>query len=108
MDLRNEDLPATLQAFDLQDDREIFLAEQVVTSQSDIATFTNRYAGKLIKAKPEVPSDTYATNYRPTIVQKRKKSTAGVVVFVVLLILIALAIYGYSTGWLQQQLHLNQ
>jgi hypothetical protein len=104
----NRRLPATLQAYDLQDDREIFLAEQVVNNQSEIATFTTRYAGKLIKAKAQVPADTYAGGYRPTITQRRKKSTAGIILLVVLLVLVALAIYGYTTGWLQQQLHLNR
>ena len=108
MDIRKEDLPATLQAFDLQDDKEVFLAEQVVTNQAEIATFTTRYAGKLIKAKAQLPTDTYASSYRPTITQQRKKSSAGIIVLIVVLILAALAIYGYTTGWLQQQLNINR
>ena len=108
MDIRKEDLPATLQAFELQDDREIFLAEQVVSNQSEIATFTSRYAGKLIKAKPQLPTaiDNHESIYRTTN-QNQKKSSAGIIVLVIVLILVALAIYGYSTGWLQQQLHLD-
>lgn len=102
MDIRKEDLPATLQAYDLQDDKEVFLAEQVVNNQSEIATFTTRYAGKLIKAKAQVPTDSYASGYRPTITQTRKKSSAGIIVLIVVLILAALAIYGYTAGWFQQ------
>ena len=72
MDIRKEDLPATLQAFDLQDNKEVFLAEQVVNNQTEIAIFTTRYVGKLIKAKQEHSSDTYAGNYRPEITKKQK------------------------------------
>ncbi|MEO7766221.1 MAG: hypothetical protein ABIS01_02300 [Ferruginibacter sp.] len=104
MDLRNEDLPATLQAFELKDDIEIFLAEQVVSSQSEIETFTSRYAGKLIKAKKVVAkeADSYSSpGY------KKKRSSNSLIIIIIILILIALVLYGFSTGWIQQKFNLK-
>ena len=105
MELRNEDLPVTLQAFELLNNKEIFIAEQVVNTQSDIDVFTKRYTGKLIKAKKTSVSET-KTAYGTTGVEKRKSST-NVVMVIILLILVALIIYGFSTGWVQQKLNLK-
>jgi len=109
MDISKEDLPATLQAFDLQDNEEIFLAEQVVNNQSEIETFTARYSGKLIKAKATVPGNRYADNiYDTTTYKKRGSPSSAIVIMLIIAIIIGLAIYGYSTGWLQEKLHLNR
>ncbi|CAN5350067.1 hypothetical protein BH11BAC5_BH11BAC5_43700 [soil metagenome] len=105
MDLQNEDLPATLQAFDLMDDKEIFLAEQVVGSQSEIDTFTNRYAGKLIKAKTTLPVNGNGSHAKPAY--RSRYSSTGVVMGIIVLVFIILVIYGFSTGWLQEKLHLK-
>jgi hypothetical protein len=105
MDLRNEDLPATLQAFELMDNREIFLAEQVVSSQSEIETFTNRYAGKLIKAKTTLPANRNTSYSKPAY--RARYSPTGVAMGIIVLVLIVLIIYGFSTGWLQEKLHLK-
>ena len=109
MDINKEDLPATLQAFDLRDNEEIFLAEQVVNNQSEIETFTARFAGKLIKAKATVPANRYTNNmYDTTTYKKRGSPSTAIIVLIIVAILIGLAIYGYSTGWLQEKLHLNR
>jgi hypothetical protein len=105
MDLQNEDLPATLQAFDLMDNKEIFLAEQVVGSQSEIDTFTNRYAGKLIKAKTTLPANGNSGYPKPAY--RARYSSTGVVMGIIVLVFIILVIYGFSTGWLQEKLHLK-
>ena len=106
MDLRNEDLPVTLQAFDLLDNKEIFIAEQIVNSQSEVATFTNRYAGKLIKAKKAAVNDskTYRAN---APVKNRSSSSTNIVMIVILLIIVGLIVYGFSTGWIQEKLNLK-
>jgi hypothetical protein len=109
MEISKEDLPATLQAFDLKDNEEIFLAEQVVNNQSEIETFTARYAGKLIKAKATAPGNRYSDNiYNTTTYKKRGSSSSAIIILIIIAVLIALAIYGYSTGWLQEKLHLNR
>lgn len=104
MELLKEDLPATLQAFDLQSGKEIFIAEQVVNSQPEAEAFTSRYTGKLIKAKKAHVPETrpYAdTGYR------KPPSSTGIVMVIIVLILIALVIYGFSTGWIQQKFNLK-
>lgn len=104
MDLRKEELPATIQAYELVNDKEIFLAEQLVNSQSEIEAFTNRYAGKLIKAKTVPPVENQ--KYENTVYHKKNSST-GLVMVIIILILAALIIYGFSTGWIQEKLHLK-
>lgn len=105
MDLRKEDLPTTLQAFELQDNNEIFLAEQVVNTQSEIETFTSRFAGKLIKAKKISVNET-SHSHSNTVYQK-KKSSAGLVMVIIIIIIIALVLYGFSTGWIQEKFNLK-
>lgn len=106
MDLRNEDLPATLQAFELEDNLEVFLAEQVVNTQAEITNFTNRYTGKLIKAKAASPVNSRAGSHAVNTV-KKPRSSINVIMILVVLALLALAIYGFSTGWIQDRLNLN-
>lgn len=104
MDIRNEDLPVTLQAFELLDNKEIFIAEQVVTSQSEVNMFTTRYTGKLIKAKKTVVNE---NNSYSNIPAKKRNTTTGMVMIIIIVILLALVIYGFSTGWIQQKFNLN-
>jgi hypothetical protein len=104
MDLRKEDLPATLQAFELQSGKEIFIAEQVVNSQSEVEAFTTRYTGKLIKAKKALVPE--SSRYAETAYPKKRSST-GLVMIIIVLIIIALVIYGFSTGWIQEKFHLK-
>lgn len=103
MDLRNEDLPVTLQAFDLVDSKEIFIAEQVVNSQTEADTFTSRFVGKVIKAKKAMVAD----NRDYKAVPERKKNNVGLIMIIIILILVALIIYGFATGWIQQTFNLN-
>lgn len=106
MDFRKEDLPATIQAYDLIDNNESFLAEQVVNNQSEIDLFTSRYAGKLIKAKTVVPPERLRSN-GSAIVPPREKGSGSVIAVIIVVVILALLLYGYSTGWLQAQLHLK-
>lgn len=104
MDIRNEDLPVTLQAFDLLDNKEIFIAEQVVNNQADVDTFTSRYLGKLIKAKKAIVDE---RNSNTRIPVKKRYSTAGTVMTIIIVILLALVLYGFATGWIQEKFNLN-
>lgn len=106
MDLRKDDLPATLQAFDLYDNKEIFIAEQVVNSQSEIETFTSRYAGKLIKAL-KVPVRDINSYSAEGYKKPPAASSTGIVMIILIVIIVALVIYGFSTGWIQEKLHIK-
>ena len=104
MDIKKEDLPVTLQAFELHDNTEIFVAEQVVSNQPDIDRFTSLYAGKIIKARKDTIKE---RNNSTSGVTKKRNPAVGIVMIVIILVLTALIIYGFSTGWIQQKFNLN-
>jgi uncharacterized membrane protein YcjF (UPF0283 family) len=106
MDLQNEELPATLQVFELKDNREFFLAGQVVNTQAEVTIFTNRFTGKLIRAKSIAPGTDPGSLHSLNTV-KKPTSSINAVMIVVILVLLGLAIYGFSTGWIQDKLNLN-
>ena len=47
MELRKEEFPVALQAYEVRGDREDFLAEQVVSTQTEADKFMSMYAGRL-------------------------------------------------------------
>ena len=48
MELRKEEFPVALQAYEVRGDHEDFLAEQVVGTQNEADKFMSMYAGRLI------------------------------------------------------------
>lgn len=102
MELRRDDFPIALQAYEVRGDHEEFVAEQVVNSQAEADKFMNLYAGKLIKTNEvrRVERERYhtATAHHPA---RRTGIPAWIIVLIVLVILFVVA---YSTGWLQQMI----
>ena len=98
MVLHPDEFPITIQAFEINNNREFFVAEQVVNSQQEVEAFSNAYAGKVIKAKA-----VSSTEKTTTSTTRYKKKGSGLTIFLVILfiILILLAI-AYYTGWLQK------
>ncbi len=103
MVLQKDQFPITIQAFELTGGKELFIAEQVVNTQSDVDAFSAKYAGKIIKAKAVAPvsSATGGTTYSTTTTYKRK-SSAGTVILVILILLVILVAIGFYTGWIQR------
>jgi hypothetical protein len=97
MELRRDEFPVALQAYEVRSGHEDFVAEQVVSNQVEADSFMSLYAGRLIKTREVRPVET-----RSGYVIKSKKHRAGVSpwVFVLLLIIVALVI-AYATGYLQ-------
>jgi hypothetical protein len=97
MELRKEEYPVALQAYEVRGDREDFLAEQVVASQTEADKFMSLYAGRLIKTREVRPVETkhYASAVRRT---RTGAGTAWLVFFILLVVLIAV---GFATGWIQ-------
>ena len=111
MEVRKEDFPVVVQAFETSGNSDVFIAEQVVNSQSDIDSFTSRYTGKLIKARrlTDVESNKQGVaNGNHSSTQTRKKSSTGnYVLIIVLLIIVALLVVGFTTGWIQRTFNIQ-
>lgn len=99
MILSKDQFPITIQAYEMTDNREFFIAEQVVNSQSEVDTFVSRYAGKVIKARALTAAE---TNVATTTVTRKRKSSKGLVWLLILLILVILVVIGFYTGWIQR------
>lgn len=96
MILHKDDFPITIQAFEITGDKEFFIAEQVVNNQTEVDTFSNRYAGKVIKVKTTTATATASE-------RRYRRSNSGVtVLIVILIILIILVAIGFYTGWIQR------
>lgn len=101
MKLQKDQFPITIQAFELKAGTELFIAEQVVNNQSDVDAFSNRYAGKIIKAKA-VATTSSNTTYAPSARTHNRKSSSATVFIVILLLLAILIAIGFYTGWIQR------
>ncbi|HEY0680571.1 MAG TPA: hypothetical protein VGD17_19960 [Chitinophagaceae bacterium] len=104
MRVKDNEFPVVVQAYDTRDRQDLFVAEQVVNSQTEVDTFTSRYAGKLIKVRllseDEMNVERNRSTERP--VARRSQSSAGMVWVILLLVLVALVVAGFATGWIQQ------
>jgi hypothetical protein len=99
MEISKDQFPIVIQAFEITNNREFFVAEQVVNSQAEVQTFSTRYAGKVIKARALNSTEVGQTNTRYS---RKRKSSAGTIVLIILIILIILIAIGYYTGWIQR------
>jgi len=98
MELRKDEFPVALQAYDVHGDHENFIAEQVVNTQSEADRFMSMYAGRLIKTREIRPVET--KHYAPA---HRRRSNA--LPWIILLLIIGvLLIVGFSTGWIQSMI----
>lgn len=104
MELRREEFPVALQAYEVRGDREEFVAEQVVSSQAEADNFMSIYAGRLIKTRDLRPVENRRFEGQRTAasVAVAPRRRAGISPWVViLLIIIALVVVGFATGWFQ-------
>jgi cobalamin biosynthesis Mg chelatase CobN len=105
MRINDNEFPVVVQAFDTTDSEDRFVAEQVVSNQTEIDSFTSRYAGKLIKVKV-MNADELKHDHRNVVTRRKTSSGTGVWIFL-LLVLAALVIAGFATGWIQRTFGLN-
>src|SRR4030095_1496664 len=104
MELRREEFPVALQAYEVRGDREEFVAEQVVSSQAEADNFMSIYAGRLIKTRDLQPVETrkFEGHRTATSVAVASRRRAGMPLWaVILLVIIVLLIAGFATGWIQ-------
>lgn len=108
MEVRKDEFPVVVQAYETHNQQEVFVAEQVVNSQVEIDSFTSKFAGKLIKAR-----SLSETEYRNRAVAEentykpKKKSSSGTIWIVLLLLIVILVAVGFATGWIQQTFNIN-
>lgn len=103
MEVRKDEFPVVVQAYDTSNKSEVFIAEQVVNSQVEIENFTSRYTGKLIKAR--TLTDVEYKNQ--PVVEKKRRSSAGTAWVWVLLLIVILVAIGYATGWIQRTFNID-
>jgi hypothetical protein len=96
--------PVVIQAYQPSGASDLFVAEQVVHNQAEADTFTSRHAGLLIKARKPTENELYAN---PNYVPAGKRSRGPGVGLIILLLLVALVIVGFTTGWIQHNLGIS-
>lgn len=106
MRVRDNEFPVVIQAYDTRDKQDLFVAEQVVNTQVEVDTFTLRYAGKLIKVRMPTGEELRHDNLHGAVPRKRS-SGAGTAILLILLVLAALLVAGFTTGWIQNNLGWN-
>lgn len=101
--LNKDQFPITVQAYEITNNKEYFIAEQVVHNQAQVDSFVTRYAGKVIKARPLTTAE---NNIAKQSTAKRSSST-GVIILVILVILAVLIAIGLYTGWIQRTFNIS-
>lgn len=109
MEVRKDEFPVVVQAYDTFNQQEVFVAEQVVNSQAEIENFTSRYTGKLIKARSltEIEYKNRAASTTTSDNVPAKKSSSGFGWVLILLLLVVLVAVGFATGWIQETFNIN-
>ena len=99
MEVRKDQFPVVIQAYEISGNRETFIAEQVVHNKSEINVFSTRYAGKLIKARQLTAAE---SGQLKNTGHRTRKSPVGTIILVIVILLIILVAIGFYTGWIQQ------
>ena len=108
MIVNDREFPVVVQAYQSSGNQELFVAEQVVSTQTEVDSFSSRYAGHVIKARMmnnaelELQKDGRAVRHN----QPRRRSGAAAWALI-LLVLVALVVVGWTTGWIQKTFNLN-
>jgi hypothetical protein len=105
MRVKDNEFPVVVQAFDTKDRQDLFVAEQVVHNQPEVDTFTSRYVGKLIKVRL-LSDDELKVNHGQPVARRKSNSGAGIWILL-LLVVVALIIAGFATGWIQRTFGIN-
>jgi hypothetical protein len=105
MVINEKEFPVVVQAYQPSGTGELFVAEQMVHTQAEADQFTSRYAGYLIKARVVTENEIHRDDRTADTRAYRRepvRSKAGAGWAIVLLLLIALVIVGFTTGWIQR------
>jgi hypothetical protein len=107
MIVNDREFPVVVQAYQSSGNQELFVAEQVVNTQTEVDSFASRYAGFVIKARivndTELQPDGRAVRQR----NRTRRRSGAAAWALILLVLVALVVVGWTTGWIQKTFNLN-
>jgi hypothetical protein len=106
MKVKDNQFPIALQAYNIKGGQEVFMAEQIVYTQAQVDAFTSKYAGSLIKTRLLTDVELGKAKEDHKVYVKRR-SSAGTILWILLLIIVVLAVVGFATGWIQRTFGLN-
>lgn len=108
MIVNEREFPVVVQAYQSSGNQELFVAEQVVNTQTEVDSFSSRYQGFVIKARivneTELQPDGRAVRQRN---QGRRSRSGAAAWALILLLLVAIIVVGFTTGWIQRTFNLN-
>lgn len=104
MTIQPGEFPVVVQAYQPSGSDDLFVAEQVVYNQAEADVFTARHTGLLIKARKPNATELQTVPTYTAAPPRRRGVGAG---FIVLLVLIALVVMGFATGWIQQNFNID-
>jgi hypothetical protein len=106
MKVKENQFPIAVQAYNTKSGQEIFVAEQIVHTQTEVDAFTSKYAGMLIKTRLLTDVELgKATEYHKKYVKRR--SSARAIFWTIFLVIVVLIVVGFATGWIQRTFGLN-
>jgi hypothetical protein len=108
MVINEKEFPVVVQAYQPGREGELFVAEQMVRNQTEVDAFSSRYAGYVIEARVVkenefVAKSNYDNRTRRTAVHRRGLPAWAILI----LIVVVLAVVGFTTGWIQKTFELN-
>ena len=107
MIVNDKEFPVVVQAYQSSGNQELFVAEQVVNTQTEVDSFASRYAGFVIKARMVNESE-LQTDGRAVRHGNRARRRSGAAAWaLILLVIVALIVVGFTTGWIQRTFNLN-
>ena len=107
MIVNDREFPVVVQAYQSSGNQELFVAEQVVNTQTEVDTFASRYAGFVIKARMVNDSELQADGSAVQHKNRPRRRSGAAAWALVLLVLVALVVVGWTTGWIQRTFNLN-
>jgi hypothetical protein len=108
MIVNDKEFPVVVQAYQSSGNQELFVAEQVVNTQTEVDSFSSRYAGHVIKARMMNDVELKAADGRNIRQRNKARRSSGATAWaLILLVLVALIVVGFTTGWIQRTFNLN-
>jgi hypothetical protein len=108
MIVNDREFPVVVQAYQSSGNQELFVAEQVVNTQTEVDSFATRYAGFVIKARIVNETELQTADGRTIRRRNRARRGSGAAAWaLILLVIVALIVVGFTTGWIQKTFNLN-